>query len=498
MTSAWLPVLIFEGALLASVLGARAVQRSLAAAVERLTLALTRNEARDAALRAELDALGKAVAVRLRRPLIAARGLAQEALDAPGVRDLAESVWALGARLDEVLATAKLPALPEPPPTRTGPGLPTLLAALRGVLVIAGLVYLLVLLRDGIAAARVAGLVACAWMVWSPVEEGRLRASLWPMAVLVLLGCWLTGGVSGPISPLLALVGVFSALVGERGGWALTLLLGLGLVIIEALGAEPVVPGLWLVTLVAFAMAGLGVRAVLDARRVTLAVLVAAERPVDAAHARWVGLEHLLERVAAELTPEAARLRDAANTLSDGAIERVKSRLVGVAARLGRYQELLGEVALVSRPVERSAGSLHDLLARHLEAWVTEASAKGRTVRLLPSAHDSSAPLDARRVEAIVGAAVQNALEAGANVTIEVTATSVTVVDDGPGLSEPIAARLFPAPGGECQFAMGVTGRPTAAGLGLFLAHRLAEQLGARLTLATSPKGVWVELTIAR
>ncbi len=480
-------VLGFEGALVVAVLGAVAARRSLTRAVERLTAALGRNEAHYAALRSELDALGKAVGTRLRRPLVAARGLAQEAVDAPGVRDLADSVWALDARLETVLTTAKLPTLPEPPPGNAGPGLPTLVAALRGVLVMAGLPYLLVLLRDGLATARVAGLVLCAWMVWSGVEENRLRASLWPMGLLVLLLGWLTGGVMGPLAPVVVLVAVFAGVVGERGMAGLVVTLALGMVVVETFGAEPVAPGLWAMSGVALVLGALAVRAVLDARRVTVAVLAAAERPVEAQRARWEGLEHLLERVAGELRPEAARVMDAAKTLGDGAIERVQTRLAGVVTRLERYQFLLDELALVSRPMQRSTVALNEVVAGRLEEWVAAAKARSRGVSVVSGGPEAPVALDVRRVEAIVATAVQNALEAGANVTIEVGSDTVAVCDDGPGISDAVTAKLF---------TVGASSRPTSAGLGLFLAKRLAEQQGATLTVAKGAVGTRVELNL--
>jgi two-component system sensor histidine kinase PilS (NtrC family) len=108
-------------------------------------------------------------------------------------------------------------------------------------------------------------------------------------------------------------------------------------------------------------------------------------------------------------------------------------------------------------------------------------------VTLADGADDQALALDARRVEAVVAAVVQNALEAGGNVTLEVTPSSVRVVDDGPGLAPALALRLF---------EVGATTRPTAAGLGLFLARRLAEQQGATLTVRNGERGVRVELTL--
>ena len=71
----------------------------------------------------------------------------------------------------------------------------------------------------------------------------------------------------------------------------------------------------------------------------------------------------------------------------------------------------------------------------------------------------------------------------------EPASVRLLVTDNGPGIAPAVAARLF------TPF---VTSRPDGLGLGLVIAHDIAEQMGGGLRLVPSPRGASFELRLPR
>lgn len=110
-------------------------------------------------------------------------------------------------------------------------------------------------------------------------------------------------------------------------------------------------------------------------------------------------------------------------------------------------------------------------------------------------AHEAAGPVhvygDASRVEQILFNLVFNAVQAGAHEVRLIPSGGQTpglvVADDGPGLPEPVRARLF-----EPFITTKPAGQGT--GLGLAISQRLAREMGAELALVESTQGACFRL----
>lgn len=181
--------------------------------------------------------------------------------------------------------------------------------------------------------------------------------------------------------------------------------------------------------------------------------------------------------------------------------EKRRTMVADIHREAQRLARMVGEVLDLSR-VE--AGRLHldrrplDLRAL-VDAAVERVQADHPTlVVAIEVAGDLPRPLgDAERIGRLVANLLENAAKYGEGVDVTVTAragdghVALVVADGGPGMGPDEVERAFrPAPGD-------APGRPSGAGIGLWLARAIAEAHGATFALDSTPgRGTRATLTL--
>jgi signal transduction histidine kinase len=177
-----------------------------------------------------------------------------------------------------------------------------------------------------------------------------------------------------------------------------------------------------------------------------------------------------------------------------GQIELARERLDrdAPARERERFAEMLAEVDRLNRVTEEFLGLTRDApldiaevdLGALAAAVAEEARLVARDAEIIATG-SLVAPADAARLRQAILNLVLNALQIGGRevrVAIEVAADGararISVTDDGPGVPEQLATRLFE------PFA---TARPGGTGLGLAAARRIAERHGGSLVLESTP-----------
>ncbi len=326
---------------------------------------------------------------------------------------------------------------------------------------------------------------------------------LFTSLVITLLGislaCVATGGLSGPVVPMLfaPTVIAFAAFGRSPRSDALFALLA-----VIAVGLSRLPPGVpfpppspaahrWITLVCALDAALLlrvGVAGLSDAYAATSRDLThASDALVDAAHARTRTLETLGAQVAHEIKNPLAAVRGLVELLLESTSEpRQKKRLEVAAGEVARIERIVHDYLSFSRPLSSLALAPMDLGATANEvvsALGAYATRKGVTL----TARGFSLPLtaDARRVKDCVLNLALNAIEAtpaGGRVHLawrrDDAFAEVTVRDSGPGLDSDALAKL-----GTPFY----TTREGGTGLGVHLARQGAEQHGGALTFASAP-----------
>lgn len=399
------------------------------------------------------------------------------------------------------------------------------------------------IVRLRLAVAPAVGVVAVAaafvdpvpWRVWSVtvimialvtlsvVEFVRMRRdglrphtlalNLVSMAAIFLSMIVVTGGVESPLVPAvlpLALIG--SVAIGLR--WPLLLLVGPQVVVIWTLTLGAVQGWLPAVNLALYGggaraghndahlissalvltwgilvavVAGQRIRGMFDA--MLLSALEARDDEL-AAHAEHVrDLSALTGEIAHELKNPLASVKGLATLLAADVDGRAAERLAVLRAETDRMQGILEEFLNFSRPLVPLSLVRVDLGAVASEVAVLHEGMAGEAgvSVVVDVAEPRFARCDPRKVRQMWINLVQNALDAsaaGQTVTLRVAGDAEQVVlevlDEGPGLSEALGARVLEA---------GVTSKERGSGLGLPIVRALARQHGGDLELVPRPTG---------
>lgn len=170
----------------------------------------------------------------------------------------------------------------------------------------------------------------------------------------------------------------------------------------------------------------------------------------------------------------------AGQTQEDSRLARRVQVLVEESERMAR---ILEEFLSFSRPVtDLSLDRVHlDQLARAVIS-LHEGLASERQITLILDAHDeTSLECDPRKIKQVLINILGNALDMapdGSTITISIAANdhhvTLTIDDEGPGLSDALATRVFEP---------GVTTKGGGAGLGLTIARGIVSQHHGTLTL---------------
>ncbi|WP_272975909.1 sensor histidine kinase [Deinococcus geothermalis] len=178
---------------------------------------------------------------------------------------------------------------------------------------------------------------------------------------------------------------------------------------------------------------------------------------------------HLARVLSEQTLPDAARQEVGRELLRENA------RLLALVAQMAdahRFER--EEVHLSPHPTDLRA--LLDGVARRL---APQAQLRGLTLTVMG---EGSAPVDAAVLERAVTNLAENALRyARTGVVLAVTPAGVEVRDDGPGLGAPLSELAQPFNAQPATIA-GQQYTAGTAGLGLFIARRIAESHGGSLT----------------
>jgi signal transduction histidine kinase len=206
--------------------------------------------------------------------------------------------------------------------------------------------------------------------------------------------------------------------------------------------------------------------------------------------------------IAHELKNPLATVKGLAQLVSKDVEGKSAERVRVLRREVDRMQGILEEFLNFSRPLVPL--SQEDVRLARLCAEVAQLhesiALEKRVTIAIPESSDVTARCDARKVKQIVINLLQNALAVsppGSTIAIGLTAASaggeavarVTVRDEGPGLPEAIAEKIFQP---------GVTTKAGGSGLGLTVSRALARQHGGDLALTSSAKGCIGELTLPR
>ena len=324
-------------------------------------------------------------------------------------------------------------------------------------------------------------------------------------AQVVLIAC--TGGLEGPLLPVLLPVALISGLFVEKLAWRVAIV-GLaiaavwGLLALALTGVVPDLnpaifgggssaghpPALLVTTAVVFSFIltvavtiGRLLRRVFDGmlRR----AITAREESLRAHADRTRELTALSGEIAHELKNPLATVKGLAGLLArDGPPGKPTERLEVLRREVDRMGEVLESFLNFSRPLvplEREPTDLGALV--HEVAALHEGLARERGVELAVIVERSPSRSDPRKVKQILLNLLQNALDASpAGATVELGAAAIpggvrlSILDRGPGLSPEVAERAFEP---------GVTTKATGSGLGLTIARALVRQHGGELAL---------------
>jgi two-component system CitB family sensor kinase len=163
---------------------------------------------------------------------------------------------------------------------------------------------------------------------------------------------------------------------------------------------------------------------------------------------------------------------------------------------LGEQEEAVGYLAEISEYSVVQAEDLRSriappVVAALLLAKVTVAAEQGTQLTVTPESHLDRPDVDPHALQTIIGNLVDNAIEALGHqpgprqVTVHLDdrdGVHIVVTDNGPGIAEPDADRIF-----QDGFSTKTGDTGTRRGLGLALVHRIVRRAGGSIDVTAGP-----------
>lgn len=323
----------------------------------------------------------------------------------------------------------------------------------------------------------------------------------------------MTGGVQGPMTPLLVVVGFFiTFFVERRTAWAFAVMQILIVWGFTWLSLDQTIPDLVPTGLgggarvgtsdnLLFAIAGVltflllwvtGVGTTLRGvfRSMVTDALDARDEVLRIHTENLNSLTTMSGEIAHELKNPLASVKGLAAMIARDVEGKPAERLAVLRREVDRMQEILEGFLNFSRPLmplHVKHIPLQDLCRQVVELHEGMASQHSVALRLFAE-HPVAAWCDPRKVKQVLINLVQNALEAsprGGMVELVLLrkagdTVQVEVRDRGPGVAGEVRSRVFEP---------GVTTKPKGSGLGLSIARALARQHGGELTLCSREGG---------
>lgn len=378
-------------------------------------------------------------------------------------------------------------------------------AAQAGLLASSGAPASQRLALSGALGGMVLGFFGEAWLARRSVIGPRwLGASLAVTALVLALGCALSGGASSPLLPLVLapLVVAFAAFGRRRQTLALMLGVAALMVLLAALPrdapfapiAEPAAGWMRVAAFAASAaLAWVGVASLVDAHAEVAATLDVMRRAtLEEAGSRMRAIEQVGAKVAHEIKNPLAAMKALLQLVQRGAIdERERTRVEVALGETGRIEAIVRDYLAFTRPLADLRPEPSDLRQLAVEV-VAVLEARARAAGVTLGVQGDAAPVlaDPRRLREALLNLADNAIAAtpsGGSVTLEVDASGERVVvivrDTGRGLPQAIAM----APG-EPSTAFTTT-RSDGTGLGLTIARAAILQHGGSIDFAPAPGG---------
>lgn len=217
-----------------------------------------------------------------------------------------------------------------------------------------------------------------------------------------------------------------------------------------------------------------------------IADVAAALSALDTALATSEGRQReFLLSISHELRTPLTAVRGYAEALADGMVEDTASvgrTLVAETERLDAFVHDLLELARLEADdfsITKAPVDLAALAAEAAAAWGATGS--------VTSAGTGTAHTDAGRLRQVLDGLVENALRSGASsVAVDVSGSSIAVLDDGPGLTDADVAVAFERGALRAHYR---DIRPVGTGLGLSIAARLIARMGGTLVASNRPEG---------
>ena len=341
------------------------------------------------------------------------------------------------------------------------------------------------------------------------VTPQALLASMLVTQIGIALGCAMSGGLSGPLVPLLLAPTVVGVAAFGRSRQSLALVITAGLALAAMAALPPGVPfpplpitaarGLSLLAAVAaIALASLGATALGDAYASARAESDRAkEAALEEAADHGRALAALGAQVAHEIKNPLTAVQGLVELLAEDAGDdaRARKRLAVIAGEVARIERIASEYLTCARPLGVLDPRDADLvdLARQAAAVVEARARRAGAVIVVEGRAPILARVDRRRVEEALRNLLLNAIDAGPSrvvVTVEGAPGEVVirVRDDGRGMSAATLASI-----GRPFF----TTREGGTGLGVVLARNAAERHGGALAFSSEEgRGTEARITL--